>query len=256
MDHPDCTATGAENAGSRPAGTEFEIETQRIAQIRKSLTILYRWKDSSYGEGFDVIVYADAVVSLHPTDVSLSKVIVFPSSTRVRAIYTAPVAKSNQASPSARAGGGASLSKTHDLKRPDAVLPPRSGAENLSTLRICLRNVSESDKVSDSDIVLSWIEQDKRYCFVFLCHICVVVNIVTFDIAAGAKLWKRKISKGRITLSSKRCAMQAVSSLQRNASFALHCHLVATPLFALKCCKNYSVFRQMRCQPFQTQASD
>jgi hypothetical protein len=220
MDNPDCTAIGTENAGSRFAGTEFEIEKQRIAQIRKSLTILHRWKDSSYGEGFDVIVYADAVVSLHPTDVSLSKIIVFPSSTRVRAIYTAPVAKSNQKSPSARAGGGVSLSKTHDLKRPDPVLPPRSAAENLSTLRICLRNASESDKASDSDIVLSWIEQlqDKRYCCVFLCHNCVVMS---FDIAAGATLWKRKISKGHITLSLKRCAMQAVGTLQYHASFEL-----------------------------------
>ena len=139
---------------------EFEIEEQRIAQIRKSLTILHRWTDHSYGQGFDVLLYPDAVVCLHPTDVSSTKVIVFPSSTRVRAIYTAHVTKPNEASMSVQALSS-DLSQKDGLKCADPTMQPRSGAENLSSLRICLQHASDSE-VSDSDIVLSWIEQDKR----------------------------------------------------------------------------------------------
>lgn len=158
---------------------EFEIEEQRIAQIRKSLTILHRWTDHSYRQGFDVLVYPDAVVSLHPTDVSLNKTIVFPSSTRVRAIYTAHVTKPNEASLSVQ-DLSSDLSLADGLKCADPSMQPRSGAENLSSLRICLRNTSDSE-VSDSDIVLFWVEEDKKgkqtvlerphYAFIkALCH--------------------------------------------------------------------------------------
>ncbi len=158
---------------------EFEIEEQRIAQIRKSLTILHRWTDLSYGQGFDVLIYPDAVVSLHPTDVSLNKVIVFPSSTRVRTIYTAHVTKPNEASLSVQDVKRDS-NQTDGLKCAEPSMQPRSSAGNLSSLRICLRSTSHSE-VSDSDIVLSWIEQDNRgkktvlerphYAFIkALCH--------------------------------------------------------------------------------------
>jgi hypothetical protein len=158
---------------------EFEIEEQRILQIRKSLTILHRWTDHSYEQGFDVLLYPDAVVSLHPTDVSSTKVIVFSSSTRVRAIYTAHVSKPNETFLSVQ-GLSSDLSQADGLKCADPTMELRSGAKNLSSLRICLRNTSDSE-VSDSDIVLSWIEQDKgvkktvlerpHYAFIkALCH--------------------------------------------------------------------------------------
>lgn len=137
------------------AQSALEIENKRVACIQKSFTILHRWKDASHGEGFDVIVYPDAVVSLHPTIPSLTKVIVFPSSNavKVRAICTTADSKISRTLSSAppRSVGldGA----------PGAPGMSSGSAENLSQLRIFLQDTkSNSDEASDHDIVLFWKE--------------------------------------------------------------------------------------------------
>ena len=145
-----------ETAVSSPAQTEIEIENKRVAEVQKCHTILHRWKDTSHGEGFDVIVYPDAIVSLHPTAAAPSKVVVFPSSNavKVRAIYTVGNGKTRQASASVR-GGNAS-------KTALGIQPP-SGLEILSYLRICLRDAkADSETTSDADIVLTWKEKNKK----------------------------------------------------------------------------------------------
>ena len=142
-----------------PAQTALEIENKRVACIQKSFTILHRWKDASHGEGFDVIVYPDAVVSLHPTIPSMTKVIVFPSSNavKVRAICTtgdSKISRTLSSAPPRSVGlGGA----------PGARPPAMSSAENLSQLRIFLQDTkSNSDEASDHDIVLSWKESNMK----------------------------------------------------------------------------------------------
>jgi hypothetical protein len=138
-----------------PEQTALEIEKNRVAEVRKSLTILHRWKDTSHGAGFDVIIYPDAVVSVHPTTPSLSKVIVFPSTNtvKVRAIYTASDGKVRRTA-STCAGRAA------------AATQPTPAVENLSHLRICLREAKcDSTESLDDDIELSWKESNKKYAF-------------------------------------------------------------------------------------------
>jgi hypothetical protein len=141
---------------SPSAQTALEIENKRVACIRKSFTILHRWKDASHGEGFDVIVYPDAVVSLHPTIPSMTKVIVFPSSNavKVRAICTTGDSK---------IGRTLSSAPPRSVGLDGAPRAPGISAENVSQLRIFLQDTkSNSDEASDHDIVLSWKESNMK----------------------------------------------------------------------------------------------
>jgi hypothetical protein len=145
-----------------------QTEQQRVKEVQCSFQVLHRWTDTSWGVGFDVLVFPKCVIALDPKDPSSSKIIAFSHDTKVFPFYKMKAEYCEETFCGAENQRESSTSTKRESTSSPLSAVSSAPKKTVSELRICVRDNSvgpsnqDPFQASPNDVVLRWVAVEDK----------------------------------------------------------------------------------------------